>query len=161
MLQETMAEMPPPHLMVTEVVLLKRPFNSRDQLNRLFQAYVNDFGNDSGKEIIRTIIDVLGGCRLTVPTQLRNSENCKEMRALYDCLCERFGNASGAAIMRMFLLELKGCRISFPDQEDLYREERNRKIKSEFNGDNYQELALRWGLDVAFVWKIINEKYYR
>lgn len=131
---------------------------SRQALIRLFQCYVNDYGNEAAVRIIRTIIDVLGGCRLTVPDQMpSNPDNAEALLALYACLCERFQQASADAIMRKFLIELKGLRISFPDYDDLYREDRDTKIRNMFNGKNYKELSIMFGLAVSTVWEIVNE----
>jgi len=131
---------------------------SRKLLRSLFQGYIRDFGDDAGAKIITTIIEVLGGCRICVPVRLGSGDNSRELRVLYDCICERFGNASGEAIMRSFILELKDHRISFPDFKDLWREERNRRIRAKFNGSNYQELAICFDLHVSHVWRIVNEE---
>lgn len=132
---------------------------SRQTLNRLFEGYCKDYGLDDGGKIIKAIIDVLGGCRLTIPEHMPNNpKNAEALLALYACLTERFGDATGRAAMRKFILELKGFRISFPDWEDLYREERNRKIKNMFTGDNYRELSIMFGLSISWVWKIVNEE---
>lgn len=131
---------------------------SRQTLNRLFEGYYKDYGPDDGGRIVRAIIDVLGGCRLTIPGKMpSNTDNAEALLALYACLCERFQQASGEAIMRKFIIELKGSRISFPDYDDLSREVRNRKIRAAFKG-NYTELSLRFGLDVSQVWRIVNEE---
>jgi hypothetical protein len=131
---------------------------SRQTLNRLFEGYYKDYGPEDGEKIVRTVIDVLGGCRLTVPEKMpSNPDNAEALLALYACLCERFQQASSEAIMRKFIMELKGSRISFPNWEDFYREERNQKIRAEFKG-NYTELSLRFGLDVSQIWRIVNEE---
>jgi Mor family transcriptional regulator len=132
---------------------------SRQILNRLFEGYCKDYGPEDGAKIIKAIIDILGGCRLTVPEKLpSNPDNAEALLVLYAYLCELFGQSSGEAIMRKFLMELKNCRISFPDYEDLYREERNRKIKSMFNGSNYKELATRFNLAESWIWRIVNKE---
>lgn len=149
----------PKDLAATEGTLLENNnwwYESRKLLRSVFQGYIQDFGEDAGMKIISTIIEVLGNCRICVPVRLGSGDNSRELEILYDCLCERFGNASGEAIMRRFILELKGHRISFPDHQDLWREERNRKIRAKFNGGNYQELAINFGMDVSMVWKIVN-----
>lgn len=132
---------------------------SRQTLNRLFEGYCKDYGPEDGAKIIKAIIDVLGGCRLTIPEKISNNpDNITALLALYSYLCENFGQASGEAIMRKFIMELKGSRISFPDYEDLYREERNRKIKSMFNGSNYKELATIFNLAESWIWRIVNKE---
>lgn len=132
---------------------------SRQALHRLFEGYCRDYGVEDGGRINKAIIDVLGGCRLTIPEKMpSNPENAEALLALYACLCERFQQASAEAIMRTFILELKGCRISFPDWEDFYREERNQKIRNMFTGGNYKELSIIFGLAVSTIWKIVNEE---
>jgi len=132
---------------------------SRCVLNTLFEGYCKDYGGEDGAKIIKTVIDVLGGCRLTIPVKFpSNPENTAALVALYACLSDRFGDASGKEIMRKFIIELAGLRISFPDYEDLAREERNRKIKTLFNGNNYRELSIRFDLSFRQVWGIVNEK---
>ena len=132
---------------------------SRVMLNRLFEGYYKDYGQVNGDKIIRTIIDVLGGCRITIPEKLSGNKDNKEViLILYKCFCDRFGKSSGLAIMRKFIMELKSCRISFPDYDDLYREERNRRIRDRFTGCNYKELSIMFGLDLSHVWRIVNEK---
>lgn len=132
---------------------------SRQTLNRLFAGYHADYGAEEGGKIVKAIIDVLGGCRLTIPGKMpSNPENAQALLALYGCLCERFEQASGEAIMRRFLMELRDLRISFPDHEDIYREERNLKIRQMFNGGNYKELSIMFDLDVSQVWRIVNEE---
>jgi hypothetical protein len=126
-------------------------------LNRLFEGYYRDYGEEAGGRIVKAIIDILGGCRMTVPERSCNSSNGREMWSLYCYLCDLFGDASGQEIMRKFILELKSRRISFPDHQDLYREERNRKIRTMFTGDNYKELSVIFDLDISHVWRIVNE----
>jgi len=134
-------------------------WKSRQALNRLFEGYMKDYGEANGGRIIRAVITVLGGCRLTIPGSMpTNPENTEALLSLYNYLCELFQPASAEAIMRKFLLELKGCRISFPDYEDLYREERNRKIRSMFTGQNYKELACIFNLSPRRIWEIVNKE---
>lgn len=49
-----------------------------------------------------------------------------------------------------------GLRITFPDLQDLYREERNRKIRNEFTGFNYEELAIKYRLKCRQVRRIVS-----
>jgi hypothetical protein len=132
---------------------------SRQRLKQLFEEYCRDYGLIDGGKINRAIIDILGGYRLTIPDKMSNdADNNAALIALYHCLRDRFGAASGEAIMRKFLCDLKDCRISFPDHQDIYREERNRKIKNMFNGGNYKELAILYNLDESWIWRIVNEE---
>lgn len=141
---------------MTEAPILPDRRENRATLRRLFQAYVDDFGPEAGEQIIMTTINELGGMRMVIPTNSHhNGANIYAIRVLYARMCERFGDASGAVIMRKFLVELGGIRISFPDMEDLWREERNRKIRAAYNGSNHAELAIKWGMSVVHVRNII------
>ncbi len=42
------------------------------------------------------------------------------------------------------LFAAAGLRVTVPDLHDLFIEERNRRIRAEFTGNNYEELALRF-----------------
>jgi hypothetical protein len=132
---------------------------SRAALKQLFQGYVDDYGDKVAGQIIRTIIDVLGGCRFTIAESIpNNADNLNVLITLYSCLCDRFQRSSAEAIMRKFLIELKGLRISFPDHDDLYREERNNRIRAMYPASSYKELSIRFDLDIKQVWRIVNEE---
>jgi Mor family transcriptional regulator len=45
--------------------------------------------------------------------------------------------------------------LTFPDLNDLYRAERNRRIRIEFIGNNYEELAIKYGVGVRTVRKVL------
>lgn len=47
--------------------------------------------------------------------------------------------------------ELGGTALYIPKTESLFRELRNKKIREGFNGGNYKELALKYGLSERFV----------
>lgn len=138
--------------------------DNRDALQRLFQGYVNDYGPEAGAEIIRAIVDIAGGERITVPDSSRalgvryRSYSMRCIGELWRVMNIRFGDASGSVIMRKFITELKGLRISFPDHRDLYREERNRKIKLAWDGSNTGELAELWSLRERQILRIVREE---
>lgn len=48
--------------------------------------------------------------------------------------------------------------MSIPDHEDLYRIERNRKIRAKFIGNNHKELALLFGLSDLQIRRILQNK---
>jgi|GEM_PF-3388957 len=128
----------------------------------LFEGYYKDYGPEGGEKIVRALIDVLGGCRVTIPKRLTtNPDNNQILLDLFRELSRRFKQASGEAIMRNFLMELKGCRISFPSIQTLSREERNRTIRAKFTGGNYGELALRFGLTKGFVKRMIDKTFLK
>lgn len=130
---------------------------NRDILQRLFQGYINDFGNADGWKIIKVIIFELGGIRLQVPRDITRKGELIE--AFYNHLCEDFGEASGTAIIKKFITDLGGLRISFPTFEELYRQERDEKIRARFNGRSYgsnaDQLAAQWGITGRCVRKIV------
>ena len=70
---------------------------TRDILNRLFHRLRADFGEASGKAIIRTIIEELGGLRLSFPDmrEILREERDQRVRARfrgnYDELASSFG----------------------------------------------------------------------
>lgn len=135
--------------------------DNRQALRRLFQGYVADFGPSAGGQIIETVVDILGGQRLSVPGDGKrrgmryHAQSYLAIMELWQECTLRFGAASGMAIMRKFIVELRGLRISFPDQEGLYREERDNKIRLGYNGVNCKELAIRWGLTPSQIKKIL------
>jgi Mor family transcriptional regulator len=53
---------------------------TRDDLDRLFHRLCTDFGEASGKTIIRTIIEELGGLRLSFPDMREMSREERDMR---------------------------------------------------------------------------------
>jgi Mor family transcriptional regulator len=70
---------------------------TRDALDRLFHRLCTDFGEASGKTIIRTLIEELGGLRLSFPDmremarEARDMRVCARFRGNYDELASNFG----------------------------------------------------------------------
>lgn len=83
-------------------------------------------------------------------------ENRAAVYALFRRLCNEFGDASGQVIIRIIVEEVGGLQVRVPDMDDLFREDRNRRIQRLFNGTNYEELALRFGLKPRQVRNIID-----
>nr|MBC8362606.1 hypothetical protein [Candidatus Desulfatibia profunda] len=54
--------------------------------------------------------------------------------------------------------ELGGIRITIPTIKELELEERNRRIRNQFTGHNHNELALRWGMSVRQIRRIVNQR---
>lgn len=76
-----------------------------------------------------------------------------------DSFFERLGREFGPQAQRIVTVmaeELGGCRLTFPDLKDLYRLDRDRRIRREFNGSNLSELAIRYQLHVRHVRKILS-----
>jgi len=69
-----------------------------------------------------------------------------------------FGQSSGKKIIETIIFELGGLRVSIPTFKDVNRIERDRKIRSRFNGINYTELSIMFGLSLNMVRKIVNRK---
>jgi hypothetical protein len=133
---------------------------NRETIRRLFQGYVNDFGPDAGMKVVYAIIDEVGDKRIVVPKNNNHRHNNYNGSGLADIWClfcrlrRDFGEASAKTIMRRFLLELKGMRLTFPNINDLYREERDRRILANFKGD-YKELAASWNMSVPGIKRVI------
>ena len=70
---------------------------TRDALDSLFHRLCTDFGEASGKTIIRTIIEELGGLRLSFPDMREMSREERDMRVRarfrgnYEELASNFG----------------------------------------------------------------------
>ncbi len=62
------------------------------------------------------------------------------------------------AITRDFFEQLGGLRITVPTIRDLIREERDRRICAEFRGDNHSEIAIRHGMTVRQIRRILRGK---
>lgn len=86
------------------------------------------------------------------------SENRDALDTLFHCLCVDFGQSSGEAIIRQIVYHLGGLRVTIPDEKEILREERDRRIRSLFNGCNYNDLAERFGLQARHIRRIIHEE---
>lgn len=84
-------------------------------------------------------------------TRTGNSDVIQEV---FIRLNQEFGNLA-PQIIRVLVGCMGGVRLTFPDLEDLYRQERNRRIKNEFTGFNYEELAIRYRLKCRQVRRIV------
>lgn len=73
---------------------------------------------------------------------------------LFIRLQEEFGG-QGPIIFQKLIEILGGSRVTFPDFKYLWRRERDRRIRNEFDGRNYQELAERYDLKTRWVREII------
>lgn len=85
------------------------------------------------------------------------SDNREALNGLFSRLCTDYGESSGMAIIKTIVEELGGLRVSIPNFDDLNREDRDRRIRNLFTGNNYNELAERFGLSVRQVRYIIDE----
>ncbi len=88
----------------------------------------------------------------------QQSETWDALTHLADRFRVSFGQEDGAEIMRILYEELGGLRITVPTVTQLIVEERNRKIRNRFAGNNHEELAIMWGLSVRQVRRIVNDQ---
>ena len=151
--------------LMEETLPRKYSRDGRDALRRLFQSYVSDFGPSIGEQIIRTIIDTMGGHRMIVPKDNKSVGvrcYCNGTEALMQCyevMSSRLNSRDiGKVVMMRLVKDLGGLRLVFPDYEELYREERNRKIHAAYNGFNIAELAIIWGLRERTIRNILREE---
>ncbi len=95
----------------------------------------------------------------------RMPKDDKVVFGLFRRIYKKFGEVSGDEIVRTIVHECGGLRVSIPDHQDLYRIERDRKIRALFNGANHRELSLMFHdpqsglhLTVRQVRRILNER---
>lgn len=84
------------------------------------------------------------------------SDNRQMIEACCERLLDELGPEAGPRAMRIFIEELGGFVVRIPSMRTLEREARDTRIKSEFNGTNYDELALQYNLDVRRIRQIID-----
>lgn len=70
------------------------------------------------------------------------SNNYEIVKELFQEICADFGEASGMIIIKKIVDKWGDRRISVPGYKDLYRMERDKLIRTKFNGANHKELAL-------------------
>ena len=58
--------------------------------------------------------------------------------------------------MKIMFAMLGGLRVTIPDLDELYRRDRNRSIRDEFRGNNYEELAIKYRLNTRQVRNIVS-----
>lgn len=85
---------------------------------------------------------------------MTRQENNDVVGQLFERLHAEFGRQA-PAIIRVLVEAVGGCRLTFPDFENLYRAERNHRIRNEFNGVNMEELAIRYRLQKRQVRRIV------
>jgi Mor family transcriptional regulator len=85
---------------------------------------------------------------------MTRSDNTEVVAQLFDRLHGEFGRLAPQIIQ--VIAEMVGrTRVTFPGLDDLYRSERNKRIRNEFIGTNYEELAIKYRLRVRQVRRII------
>jgi Mor family transcriptional regulator len=87
---------------------------------------------------------------------MKRSDNRQVIDACFARLMEELGE-HGRKAVRIIVEELGGLQIHMPSVRTLEIEARDAQIRREFDGSNYRELALKYGLDLRWVRKIIDE----
>ena len=85
---------------------------------------------------------------------MTRSDNSEAIDQLFGRLQREFGNLA-PLIIKVMVESIGGYRITFPDLQDIYRQERNRRIQSEFTGFNYEELSIKYRLKTRQVRRIV------
>lgn len=84
-------------------------------------------------------------------------EGCESIQRFVHRMISEYGEPVGKSIARALCEEIGGQRISMPSLATLERLERNRQIRLAFNGRNYRELAIQYGLDERQIRRIVSE----
>jgi len=79
----------------------------------------------------------------------------QEMLQFLECLTRERGAKDSAQIVKTLIEELGGLRIQIPTFKTIYRLERDRKIRTAYNGANLNELSIIWGLSVSQIRRIL------
>lgn len=85
---------------------------------------------------------------------MTRQENSEVVAQLFDRLHSEFGRLA-PQIIQVMVDTIGGYRLTFPDLNDLYRAERNRRIRAEFTGFNHEELAIKYRLRVRTVRRVL------
>ncbi len=160
------AEMPR-HLEVLPVPNSRR--QNRETFIRLFQGFVNEYGEAAAKKIIKHLVDQAGGLQLSIPGPGPDPLcGCSAwFRQLWRDTCKEFGRKSGRAIMNKIMGQLGGRRVRFPDYLDLYIWERNVKMHNQYceirssgrsSIEALTELSINWNIHIRHVHRIVNEE---
>lgn len=72
-------------------------------------------------------------------------------------LAAELGEEVSRRVLVVFVTEAGGERIRIPDEHDLLKQERDQRIRARYRGHNAEELALRHGLSVSQVRRIVAE----
>lgn len=87
--------------------------------------------------------------------------NHHELAELYNRLCMASDQLTPLTVMKILVQTLGGSRIYIPTLKYLERIERNKRIRQEFHGGNYRELAARFGLTVMTIRVIVHSERSR
>lgn len=59
--------------------------------------------------------------------------------------------------IKVLFKEFGGTSVYFPTEKMIYKEARDRKIISEFNGFNHKDLAIKYDMSQSYIRAIINK----
>lgn len=85
---------------------------------------------------------------------MSKSGNQEAVEEGFKRLHREFGNLA-PMIIKVLVDSFGGLRLTFPDLQDLYRDERNRLIRLEFTGANYEELCIKYRVKIRNIRKIL------
>ncbi len=81
-------------------------------------------------------------------------DNQELIEELFNQLHVEFG-PQAQRIINLLISYLGGTRVTLPDLKYLYRQERDRRIHTEFTGCNHEELAIKYGITTRMVRNIL------
>lgn len=87
----------------------------------------------------------------------RQETNSDAVVQLFGELHEKYDNTA-PEIIEVIVRTLGGIRLTFPDIHFFNRLERNRRMRDEFDGRNYVDLAVKYRLQVRQARRIIDRK---
>jgi Mor family transcriptional regulator len=85
---------------------------------------------------------------------MTRSDHTDVIAQLFERLHNEFGRLA-PQIIQVMVEVVGGYRMTFPDFHDLYRAERNRRIRNEFNGGNHAELGIKYRLKPRQIRRIV------
>lgn len=86
-----------------------------------------------------------------------NNQGHADILRLFERLRREQGDAA-KKIIDTIIAEIGGMRLTIPDLKDLWRIERNRRIRKQFDGANIEELSIRFNLDKRHIRRIVQDK---
>jgi Mor family transcriptional regulator len=86
---------------------------------------------------------------------VKNSDNRDIVNNCFHRLFHELGEKVGGLAVRIVVEELGGLQVHVPSERTLQLEARNRAICREFNGSNYVELAIQYGLKPKRIKQIV------
>ncbi len=91
---------------------------------------------------------------------MSHNANAEIIQEIFNSLHREFGKLA-PQIIQILAGCIGGVRLTFPDLQDIYREDRNRRIRNEFTGANHEELAIKYRLKARWVRRILQVEVER